>query len=81
MPKEPSSGVWGALLGACRVYGDTKLGKETAERLFELEPCDGRNYIMLANIYSASGQWKDASRVRNLMKQKGLVRASGCSYI
>ncbi|KAG5379472.1 hypothetical protein IGI04_027314 [Brassica rapa subsp. trilocularis] len=81
MPMEPSSGVWGALLGACRVYGDTKLGKEAAERLFELEPCDGRNYIMLANIYSASGQWKDASRVRNLMKQKGLVRASGCSYI
>ncbi|KAF3519873.1 hypothetical protein DY000_02060985 [Brassica cretica] len=81
MPMEPSSGVWGALLGACRVYGDTKLGKEAAERLFELEPCDGRNYIMLANIYSASGQWKDASRVRNLMKLKGLVRASGCSYI
>lgn len=81
MPMEPSSGVWGALLGACRVYGDTKLGKEAAERLFELEPCDGRNYIMLSNIYSASGQWKDASRIRNLMKQKGLVRASGCSYI
>ncbi|KAL0735485.1 hypothetical protein Bca4012_011695 [Brassica carinata] len=81
MPIEPSSGVWGALLGACRVYGDTKLGQEAAERLFELEPYDGRNYIMLSNIYSASGQWKDASRIRNLMKQKGLVRASGCSYI
>ncbi|ESQ46948.1 hypothetical protein EUTSA_v10027699mg [Eutrema salsugineum] len=81
MPMEPSSGVWGALLGACRVYGDTKLGEEAAERLFELEPCVGRNYIMLSNIYSASGLWKDASRIRNLMKHKGLVRASGCSYI
>ncbi|KAJ0247371.1 DYW domain-containing protein [Hirschfeldia incana] len=81
MPMEPSSGVWGALLGACRIYGDAKLGKEAAERLFELEPCDGRNYIMLANIYSASGEWEDASRIRNLMKQKGLARASGCSEI
>ncbi|VVB09372.1 unnamed protein product [Arabis nemorensis] len=81
MPMEASSGVWGALLGACRVYGNTQLGVKAAERLFELEPCDGRNYIMLSNIYSASGQWKDASRTRNLMKQKGLVRGKGCSYI
>ncbi|XP_019089222.1 PREDICTED: pentatricopeptide repeat-containing protein At5g40410, mitochondrial-like [Camelina sativa] len=81
MPMDASSGVWGALLGACRVYKDTQLGTKAAERLFELEPCDGRNYVMLSNIYSASGLWKDASRIRNLMKQKGLVRASGCSYI
>lgn len=81
MPMEPSSGVWGALLGACRVYKDTQLGTKAAKRLFELEPRDGRNYIMLSNIYSASGLWKDASRIRNLMKQKGLVRASGYSYI
>ncbi|XP_010530343.1 PREDICTED: pentatricopeptide repeat-containing protein At5g40410, mitochondrial [Tarenaya hassleriana] len=81
MPMEPNSGVWGALLGACRVYGDTELGKEAAERLFELEPSDARNYIMLSNIYSASGMWKDSSRVRALMKQKGLRSDSGCSFI
>ncbi|KFK33106.1 hypothetical protein AALP_AA6G331900 [Arabis alpina] len=81
MPMEASSGVWGALLGACRVYGNTQLGLKAAERLFELEPCDGRNYVMLSNIYAASCQWKDVSRTRKLMKQKGLVRAKGCSYI
>ncbi|KAE8654066.1 Pentatricopeptide repeat-containing protein [Hibiscus syriacus] len=70
MPMEPSSGVWGALLGACRVYGNTELAKEVAERLFSIDPSDARNYIMLSNIYSAAGLWRDASKVRALMKER-----------
>ncbi|KAL5780789.1 hypothetical protein ACOSQ2_011526 [Xanthoceras sorbifolium] len=81
MPMEPNSGVWGALLGACRVYGNTELGTEVAERLFALEPLDSRNYIMLSNIYSAAGMWKEASKVRALMKERGLIRTTGCSFI
>ncbi|TYH30756.1 hypothetical protein ES288_A01G119900v1 [Gossypium darwinii] len=41
MPREPNSGVWGAPLGACRMY-DTSYA---------------RNYIMMSNIYSAAGIW------------------------
>ncbi|PON60614.1 DYW domain containing protein [Parasponia andersonii] len=83
MPMEPNSGVWGALFGACRVYGNIELGKEVAERLFALEPSDSRNYIMLSNMYSAAGLWKDASKVRTLMKDRGLIRnpKPGCSFI
>uniref|UniRef100_A0A5B7B3X4 DYW domain-containing protein n=1 Tax=Davidia involucrata TaxID=16924 RepID=A0A5B7B3X4_DAVIN len=81
MPMEPNSGVWGALLNACRVYGNFELGKEVAERLFALDPSDSRNYIMLSNIYSAAGQWRDASKVRALMKERGLMRNPGCSFI
>lgn len=81
MPVEPNSGVWGTLLGACRVYGNVELGKEVAERLFALNPSDPRNYIMLSNIYSAAGLWRDASKVRVLMKDRGLVRNPGCSFI
>ncbi|KAL5557789.1 hypothetical protein UlMin_034000 [Ulmus minor] len=83
MPMEPNSGVWGALFGACRVYGNVKLGKEVAEQLFALEPLDPRNYIMLSNMYSAAGLWRDASKVRVLMKDRGLRRnpEPGCSFI
>lgn len=81
MPLEPNSGVWGALLGACRVYGNIDLGKEAAEKMIALDPLDPRNYIMLSNIYSAAGLWDDASNVRALMKAKGLIRSPGCSFI
>lgn len=55
MPREPNSGVWGAPLGACRMYGNTELAKEVAERLFYLDTSYARNYIMMSNIYSAAG--------------------------
>ncbi|KDP36860.1 hypothetical protein JCGZ_08151 [Jatropha curcas] len=81
MPMEPNSGVWGALMSACRVYGNVELGKEVAEQLFALDPSDSRNYILLSNMYSAAGQWKDASKVRALMKERNVIRNPGCSYI
>ncbi|XP_061351531.1 pentatricopeptide repeat-containing protein At5g40410, mitochondrial [Gastrolobium bilobum] len=81
MPLEPNSGVWGALLGACRIYGNINSGKEAAENLIALDPSDPRNYIMLSNIYSAAGLWSDASKVRALMKTKVLTKNPGCSFI
>ncbi|MBA0705848.1 hypothetical protein Golax_018004 [Gossypium laxum] len=71
MPREPNSGVWGAPLGACRMYGNTELAKEVAERLFSLDTSYARNYIMMSNIYSAAGMWRDASKVRTSMKEMG----------
>ncbi|KAI9081446.1 hypothetical protein K1719_036592 [Acacia pycnantha] len=81
MPLEPNAGVWGALLGACRVYRNIDLGKEAAEKMIALDPLDSRNYIMLSNIYSASGLWDDASKVRASMKAKGVIRNPGISFI
>ncbi|KNA09882.1 hypothetical protein SOVF_149460, partial [Spinacia oleracea] len=81
MPMEPNAGVWGALLGACRIHNNVELGKEAAENLFMLNSSDHRNYIMLSNIYSASGQWKDASKIRSLMKGRHLVGNPGYSLI
>ncbi|XP_039170357.1 pentatricopeptide repeat-containing protein At5g40410, mitochondrial-like [Eucalyptus grandis] len=81
MPVEPNSGVWGALLGTCRIYGDAEFGKEAAEHLINLNPSDARNYIVLSNIYSAVGLWKDASEMRALMKENCPARLPGCSYV
>lgn len=81
MPFEPNSGVWGALLGACRVHRNIGLGKESAENLIALNPSDPRNYIMLSNMYSAAGLWNNASKVRALMKTNVITRNPGCSFI
>ncbi|XP_022867313.1 pentatricopeptide repeat-containing protein At5g40410, mitochondrial [Olea europaea var. sylvestris] len=81
MPMEPNHGVWGALLNACRINKNVELGKEVAERLFTLDPSDRRNYVMLSSIYAAARQWKDASKVRALMKEREVARTPGCSFI
>ncbi|KAJ4965757.1 hypothetical protein NE237_017606 [Protea cynaroides] len=81
MPIKPNAAVWGALLGACRIHNNTELGKKVAERLLESDPLDPRIYIILSNMYSAAGLWTDASRVRALMKDRGLRKSPGCSFI
>ncbi|XP_057846957.2 pentatricopeptide repeat-containing protein At4g02750 [Cryptomeria japonica] len=81
MPFEPNSTVWGALLGACRVHGNTKLGKQVAECLFKLEPENPGPYVLLSNIYSAAGMWEDAAKIRKFMKERGVNTKPAYSWI
>eukprot|EP01018_Ginkgo_biloba_P020274 Gb_31034 [translate_table: standard] len=81
MPFEPDSRVWGALLGACRIYGNIEIGERVGERLFDLEPENAGWYVLLSNIYSAAGRWDEAAKVRRMMKYRGLKKTPGCSLI
>ncbi|KAH9294421.1 hypothetical protein KI387_040375, partial [Taxus chinensis] len=81
MPLNPNSSVWGALLAACRIHRNTDLGEHVAEYLFELEPTNTGNYVLLSNIYAAAGKWDGVQRIRKLMKEKGLNKMPGCSWI
>eukprot|EP01018_Ginkgo_biloba_P030656 Gb_29990 [translate_table: standard] len=81
MPLEPDAGVWGALLGACRLHCNIKLGEYVSKRLLELEPKNAGNYVSLSNIYAASRRWNDAAKVRTVLKGKGIKKIPGCSWI
>ncbi|KAJ4961350.1 hypothetical protein NE237_021260 [Protea cynaroides] len=78
---KPSANVWGALLAGCNVHGNVKIGNLVARRLLEVEPDNAGTYMLLSNIYASAGRWKEAARVRLKMKDKGLKKQPGCSWI
>ncbi|KAK3127563.1 hypothetical protein QOZ80_7AG0575040 [Eleusine coracana subsp. coracana] len=81
MPFEPTSSIWEAILSGCRTNGDIELGAYAADQLFKMTPQHDGTYILLSNTYSAAGRWVDAARVRKLMRDRGVKKEPGCSWI
>lgn len=78
---EPERGVWLCLLSACRVHQNVKLGEIAANNLLKMEPNRGSNYVQLLNLYVEGGMREEAASLRALMRQKGLKKNPGCSWI
>ncbi|XVF19436.1 hypothetical protein REPUB_Repub11eG0110800 [Reevesia pubescens] len=77
----PDANIWGALLGACRTFGNVELGCWAAEKLFELKPQHSGYYTILSNMFAEAGKWDDANRIRELMKLRGARKNPGCSWV
>ncbi|XP_047333396.1 pentatricopeptide repeat-containing protein At4g14170-like [Impatiens glandulifera] len=78
---EPDLNVWGALLGACRVYGNLEMGCWVAENMVKLRPNHSGYYVLLSNMYAEAERWDEANRVRRLMKLHVKQKNAGCSRI
>lgn len=78
---EPGPPIWEALLAGCRIHGNMDLGIQAAERLFELMPQHDGTYVLLSNMYATVGRWDDVAKVRKLMRDKGVKKEPGCSWI
>ncbi|KAL0363706.1 UNVERIFIED_CONTAM: Pentatricopeptide repeat-containing protein [Sesamum calycinum] len=46
MPFTPDAGIWGTLLGACRIHGNVELAEVASERLFQLDPQNSGYYVI-----------------------------------
>ncbi|CAA0842377.1 Pentatricopeptide repeat-containing protein [Striga hermonthica] len=77
----PTVSVWGALLSACKLHGKPEIGKVAAENLFQLDPHDSGNHVILSNMYAAAGKWDEANLVRVEMKEVGIKKGTGYSWI
>lgn len=81
MPVEPNDCVWSALLNSCRVNKNTDIAEETASHILNRNSETTGSYMLLSNIYAASGRWEDSARVRISANTKGLKKVRGQSWI
>lgn len=81
MPFKASASMYRALLGACRVLGDSETGKRVASKLLDLEPYDSAAYVLLSNIYAAGNQWGQMEDARKGMMRKNVKKDPGFSWI
>ncbi|KAL3629333.1 hypothetical protein CASFOL_026555 [Castilleja foliolosa] len=81
LPVKPGVLVWQALLGACSIYNDVNMGKYAADQLAEVAPESPVPFVSMANIYSSIGQWKKRASTMKKMKEKGVVKETGASWI
>ncbi|OAY71966.1 Pentatricopeptide repeat-containing protein [Ananas comosus] len=81
MPIQPSAEVWGALLAACKNYGNAELAELAGKHLLELDSKDSGSYMLLAKIYCDAGKSNDSAQVRKLMRDRGIKKNPGHSWI
>ncbi|KAL7219436.1 hypothetical protein ACSBR2_012484 [Camellia fascicularis] len=82
MPFELEASAWRALLDTCRIHLNTRLGKQAAKQILSLEPHNPSTYVLVSNLYSASGRWQCSEMIRDdEMRQKGFQKLPGQSWI
>jgi pentatricopeptide repeat protein len=82
MPMEPDAGVWGALLGACKMHSNINLGEVALQQLEKLEPENPTNHVVLSSIFAECGRWGDEGSTRpSRMNESALKKTPGCSWV
>uniref|UniRef100_A0A0A0LJJ6 Pentatricopeptide repeat-containing protein n=1 Tax=Cucumis sativus TaxID=3659 RepID=A0A0A0LJJ6_CUCSA len=82
MPMKPDVVVWGALLSACRAYGNVDIANIILKQVLELETDSSSGlYVLLSNIYFEAERWKKAKNVRKLMSGHGFIKCNAVSFV
>ncbi|KAJ0978778.1 hypothetical protein J5N97_014252 [Dioscorea zingiberensis] len=83
LPEEPTRDVWGAFLSACRVYSDAKLAEIATENLmrFTSGSADAGYHVAMSNVYAENGRWGKMAQLRTQMRDVGLKKRVGYSWI
>ncbi|XP_068636071.1 pentatricopeptide repeat-containing protein At5g04780, mitochondrial-like [Aristolochia californica] len=73
--------VWRTLVSACWKYKNVSIGDELAKRVLQLEPNVHASYVLLSNLYSEAGLWKESLEVRKILAKIGVTKDPGSSWV
>ncbi|XP_074566044.1 putative pentatricopeptide repeat-containing protein At5g52630 [Curcuma longa] len=81
MPIAPTESVWGALITGCRIHKDADTAAYAAGKLFETGSLSSGAHVLLSNAYSAAGRYAEAARARKAMRDRGVRKETGLSWL
>ncbi|KAJ4980736.1 hypothetical protein NE237_031573 [Protea cynaroides] len=81
LPGEANQDIWGALLGACKIYSNLEIGIYSGSRIIEMGCENPGHYVLLSNILADFKKWEDVETMRKMMKEKGVRKVAACSWI
>lgn len=81
MPFEATASMWGSLLASCRVHGNIEVAEVAATHLFEIEPDNAGNHVLLSDTYAAKKRWPEVIRARKFLKESAAKKERGKSWI
>ncbi|XP_047177249.1 pentatricopeptide repeat-containing protein At5g66520-like [Vigna umbellata] len=73
--------VWGALLNACRIHKNIRVGNRVWKKLLDMGISDCGTHVLTYNIYREAGRDADAKQVRSRIEEIGMRKKPGCSII
>ncbi|KAH9671766.1 pentatricopeptide repeat-containing protein [Citrus sinensis] len=73
--------VWKSLLASCKTHGNVDVGKRAAENILKIDPTNSAALVLLCNIYASSGKWEEVARLMGSMKERGVRKVPGQSWI
>ncbi|RID61874.1 hypothetical protein BRARA_E00983 [Brassica rapa] len=72
----------GAILGACQKRKDVVVGGKAMKMLMEMEEVkNAGNYVISSKVYADMKMWDECAEMRALMRDRGVVKTPGCSWI
>ncbi|KAF8377643.1 hypothetical protein HHK36_031026 [Tetracentron sinense] len=74
--------LWQAFLVTCKNSGECERGVKVAEKIMEkglrAEPL---TLVLLSNVFAAAGRWEEVGKLREDMRERGMKKEPGCSWI
>lgn len=81
LPCDRHSVIWGALVGACRKYGNMELVKFAAKKFFELQPENAGKLVVLSNTFAAYEMWESVADIHGMISLLGMKKDPAWSFI